>query len=674
VKKIRIKFNTIEGYRHLYSLSRWICGTSNSIVALIFLICSSYSTAAPIELNEKTKQINLYPYLSYLVDNEKKLTINDVIKEKFEVVEKESAGNLAFGYTGANHWIKVELRNSISASEWFLEVGYPLLDVVEFYVVDQTSVVSRQITGDHLLFSQRPLEHRHFVFPIELEQGDQLSLYLKVSSQSSLKIPLTLWEQKHFIEQDQTRVLGQGLFFGILIIMIVYNLFIFISIREKAYLFYVFYVASNIVVQASLKGFSYQFVLFDHPDWNDKLIIFGMNSVIFFACVFALNFLNLKHHSQLAYHLLRSIAALSVLSFMLALSIEYQYAIMCALLLVTVSSVAITCIGLSLWLLNGLHEARYFSVAWLSFLVGSLLLALNRLQIISDNVFTENAAQWGAVIEIVFLSFALADKLGQLRKEKVKVTEKAKQSLEKTNIVLSDTLTKLEESNNIKNKFLGTISHELRTPMNGIIGTNSVLQTFDLPKNVKQFVKANSDSAKEMMSLIDSMLQFIEVQSGLSEIELEKISLETLLHTLSTYAYQKIEGTKLGFNVQNEIEEPLEICGDRDKLNTVLSILVDNAAKYTDNGGITVRVSFSESGEEVVFTISDTGIGIEKKFVDKIFDAFLQADGSSSRNFGGLGMGLTLAKVLVNTIEARLEVTSKVGKGSNFILTVPIKP
>jgi signal transduction histidine kinase len=638
------------------------------------LVFSAYSTAAPLVLNEKTIHINLYPYLSYLEDDEKKLAIDDVIKEKFKSVEMGNAANLAFGYTGADYWIKVELHNSTAASAWFLEVAYPLLDVVEFYTVDQKTVVSRQITGDSLLFSQRPLEHRNFIFPIELKQGDGLNLYLKVSSQSSLKIPITLWEQKYFIEHDQTRVLAQGLFFGILIIMTVYNLFIFISIREKAYLFYVFYVASNIVVQASLKGFVYQFVLFDHPDWNDKLIIFSMNAVIFFACAFALNFLNLKHNSQFAYHLLRLIAALSVLSFMLAFGIEYQYAIMWALFLATVSSVLITCIGLFLWLINGLHEARYFSVAWLSFLIGSFLLSLNRLQIIPDNVFTENAAQWGAVIEVVFLSFALADKLGQLRKEKAKVTQNAKQSLEKTNVLLSDTLKKLEASNNIKNEFLGTISHELRTPMNGIIGTNSVLQTFDLPEDIKQFVKANSDSAKELMGLIDSMLQFIDAKSGSSEIELEKINLQSLMHTLSAYTYQKIEGSKLGFSVQNEIEEPLAIHGDRDKLITVLSILVDNAAKYTITGGITVRVSYSESGEEVVFTISDTGIGIEKELVDKIFDAFRQANGSSSRNFGGLGMGLTLAKVLVNNIGARLDVKSKVGEGSNFMLTVPINP
>ena len=642
------------------------------LVAAFFCLFSH--PALSVELTGNQKHLALYESLSYLEDNSKELSIEQVLSKPFASVDSVQGRNLAFGYSESAYWIKFDVVNNTSMSDWLIEVGYPILDEVDMYLVKDGSLQAQYKTGDHLPFAERPFSHRNFLFPLEIRSSEKVSVYLRVVSTSSVRIPLHFWEKQHFFEQDQFKLAGQGIYFGILIIMMLYNLFIFFSIKEKAYLHYVFYVASYIIVQASLNGVGYQFFI---PDWvtlNDKAIVYSLSLVILFGCSFSVNFLNLKFNHRLANQIIQFIGLLGGLNFVLALFLPYSFSIKTALLLAVTGSLAITAFGLLLWLRNGVREARFFSIAWVGFLVGSVLMMLNRIQIIPDNFFTENAAQLGSSFEVMLLSFALADKFSQMRGEKEKVEHKAKKSLKQVNALLTETLKRLENSNKIKNNFLATVSHELRTPMNGIIGANELLSASPLSDEAKDYLNISQASAEHMMRLVESMLQFVDLQAGLSDVKKESIDIDCLIGDLEVYVLPKIETKNIRFDSSIQVEEDTSFYCDYKKLNTVLEILLDNATKYTHSGSIRLNVKPKGKGvlADIEFHVIDTGIGIDKHHLNEIFDAFQQVDSSNKRSYSGLGMGLTVARSLANVLGGDIRVKSKVGKGSEFILSLPL--
>ncbi|MGX5201008.1 7TM diverse intracellular signaling domain-containing protein [Aliikangiella sp. IMCC44632] len=640
-----------------------------SLIACILIIAAPLNA---LEIKPNSTRINLYADLAYFEDPTGQLTFEQVKNEEFKRASQSNETNLAFGYSDSTYWVKTNVTNLSGHSNWIIELSYPLLDSIEFYFVD-SSQLRNIVTGDQLPFSQRPIEHRNFLFPFNLDSNKSLDIYIKVQSSSSIRLPLTLWEQQTFFENDQKRLLGQGIYFGILIIMMLYNLFIYFSIKERAYLHYVFYVASYIVVQASLNGIAFQYLFTDLIHLSNQAVVLGLSLVILFGCSFTVNFLNLKYHNQLAFNVIYSIGVIGGLNFLLSMLLPYDWTIKIALFFSVIGSLAITVFSLTLWLSQNVREARYFSLAWIGFLAGSILMVLNRVQILPDNFITENAAQLGSSIEVMLLSFALADKFNQIRGEKEQVKTKAQASITQVNHLLQETLARLEYSNKIKNDFLATVSHELRTPMNGIVGANELLGTLNLTDEAQEFVEISRESADQMMRLIDSMLQFVELQAGASKIKKVKVDYKKLCNELNDYAQSIQINKKVKFRVVEPEENLDSLYTDLEKLLVTIKVLIDNALKYTHSGMVEVSIESTQHGADsfIVFNVKDTGIGIEKAHLARIFEVFSQVDSTLRRPYSGLGIGLTIAQAIANVLGGKISAESQLAKGSCFKFIVP---
>ena len=627
-----------------------------------------------VHLKKDDTSLNLYDEISYFLDESRQLTLQQVINQPFVKTEQSNDSNLSFGYTNANAWVQVRLANQSQMKDWLVEVGYPILDEVELFLVHQGNLIEHSKTGDHFPLAERPFEHRNFVFPVTLKDNQEYSLYLKVASSSSLRIPLTLWQEKAFFEADQYRIMKQGVYFGILIIMMLYNLFIFFSIKEKAYLHYVFYVASYIIVQASINGFLGQLAP-ELPDViTDKSTVLSLSLVILFGCSFSLSFLNLKFNHLVAYRVLTAMAILGGANFLLAIFLPYSISIKAALILAVAGALLITFFGFVLWLHYGIREARFFSIAWAGFLLGSILMMLSRLHLLADNFITENAAQLGSSFEVMLLSFALADKFSQMRGEKELVETRAKESLAQVNTLLTETMIRLEKSNAIKSDFLATVSHELRTPMNGIIASNELLKIAELPEETKEYIEISENSSKQMMELIDSMLQFVEIQSGQANLKKELIDIDCLFAEVGDSIRADYADKKIKFQADLPNNFKPELYTDYQKLLQIIEELVDNAFKFTAAGNVNLGVQLlgEDSLADIEFFVTDTGIGIEEEHQGKIFDAFYLVDSTSKRKYGGIGMGLTTAQSLANILGGVISVESSYGEGSKFKLRLPL--
>jgi signal transduction histidine kinase len=237
---------------------------------------------------------------------------------------------------------------------------------------------------------------------------------------------------------------------------------------------------------------------------------------------------------------------------------------------------------------------------------------------------------------------------------------------------LEDANRVLAEANRLKGEFLSTMSHELRAPMDGILGYGHLLLdggTGDLTPEQAADVAQITESAEHLLRLIDNVLDLSKIEAGRMDVHPEEIDLTKLVGQVRSHFVLAAQDKNLAIVVDIPSDLP-PIVVDPDHLRQILTNLVGNAVKFTDRGrvAITARVT----GNELRLAVSDTGVGIPQSAQAFIFEAFRQADSSLTRRFGGSGLGLSIARRLAELQGGSIDVTSQVGVGSTFTLTLPI--
>lgn len=613
------------------------------------------------------KQKDIAPYLFWIADASNTLSFEEVKNLPPDEFNKPDGYTFSKGYTTTGYWLKFDLNfdPQLMGKLWLLEIPFPLLDYVALYTPDTENKYKVTQTGDRSPFSQRAIDTTNFVFPIRPTQENN-TFYLHVKTQDSLQVPLFLWDKMAFIKHTASSHWLQGTYFGIMTVMILYNLFIFVSVKERSYLYYISYISCFTICQLSLEAYSFEYLWQNNTWWaNVSIPFFGVLS-IFFASLFAREILQSKTVLPTFDKILVTVTTSLFFTLPIILFASYNAGIYTSLAGAFIFFNLILLAGI-LAALKGNRTAIVFVIAWSIFLISGVITLLGMLDIVPMKYGPQAAIQIGSAIEVVLLSIALADRINIIQKEKAEIEAESKRILLNAN-------KQLENSNRLKDEFIATISHEIRTPMNGVLGSTQLLLDTPLDYNQKVYIDTINQSGQTLLEILNNILDYSKMEADKLNIELTEFNLEELINECADF-FSVI-------SIQNHVKlfvlfhkgTPKTIKSDPLRIKQILLNLLSNAFKYTDRGQIVINVQLAKDSKDLLLIeVEDSGNGLTHEQQSMLFQPFVQVDSSSSREKGGTGLGLAICNKLTKLLGGDIGVRSLLGKGTTFWFTAQVE-
>lgn len=631
----------------------------------LWMIVTNYSIGQVI-LTEKTKFPLTLHKESQIVDlGFEKNNIDQILARESQLDFNPLTSSVTnLGFTNRNYWVRFRLSNETKVEKTlYLETGRPITDVVDLYLIQGGQVIKTCKNGDLISFNDRPFKHRKVIFPIELGPNSQASFYLNYQSDGEvINLPLVLNDTISIVESSYFDQLIFGFFYGILFLAAITSLFFYLGIREKSFLLYTSYVVSIALLHLSLDGYLIQYVFRD-PTWfaNRSLLIFAAFSAFSFG-LYTQVYIRVVEFSPILNKIFQVtlgglvVLVICILSVEAGIPIYYPIVNVFAFTLLILSIVAIGKSRLSKFPID-----RFFSIGITFLIFGFVIFILNNFSLIPTSFLTENASKIGTGIEIIFLSLSMANRIRLLKSEKEQMQGIA--------------LQRSEESNQIKSHFLSNMSHELRTPLNAILGlSKSILSETSDPK-IKSELEVIQYSSLALLTSINDILDYSKIEKGELKLAHLEFDVHKLFQELKIVTNHQARDKAIDFIYEERNPIPKKLIGDSTRFKQIFTNLLGNALKFTKKGQIKLSVQseeFDNENIEITAIIEDTGVGIAKEKLDRIFESFIQEELNDTRKYGGFGLGLCIVKALVILHDGTIEVKSDQISGTTVVVKMKL--
>lgn len=614
-------------------------------------------------INETTSDEKLDNYIEYFIDYEREYTIEDILSGQLDsqFENYEGIGRPNFGYTSAGYWVKFNILNNIEQVDWLLEIETPKLNKTELYKVKPNGSYEVSYEGNYYPFHDRRVKSTNLLYILAIDEQEYMTYYLHVTTGSSMQLPLRFWELEAFNQKTNQVYLIFGFLIGISIVMALYNIFLYFSIRDKSYIYYVVFVVVNALLYLSDTGIAFQFLWPEAVRWNLHAVVFFLAIDNIAALLFARSFLHTQFHLPKIDKIIFCLVIVNGLFSVWAL-FSFKYA-MFATLISAILTIFIVIPTSIIIYRKGYRPARIFILAWGVFLSGVFISLLVDAGIFPLTGFTKNAWLFTTVMEVILLSLALGDKYNVLNKEFQKVEQEKKENQQ----LVLDNLKKVDK---LRDEFLASTSHELRTPLNGIIGIAETMRdgiVGDLSPDMDQHLEMIVTSGKRLANLVNDILDFSKLKNNDLHIELNTVNLKQITEIVLQVCQVLVKDKDI--TLVNQIDDTLpNVLADADRLQQILYNLVGNAIKYTEEGYVVV--SAKVSNDKLIIEVKDTGRGIANEILPTIFEPFHQEVDDLS--IEGTGIGLYVTKKLIELHRGEIYVHTTVGEGTTFYFTLNV--
>ncbi|RAJ17753.1 7TM diverse intracellular signaling domain-containing protein [Olleya aquimaris] len=608
----------------------------------------------------------LYHYAQYTCLGKTDLTIDEFLTKQDLKFEDLDSDNLNLGFTSDHYWVKFALKNSSDRPlTYYLETARPITDKANLFVIDSASTdIKKFKSGDQIPFSERQVKHRSTVFKLNLEPNSKQDVYMEFASDGeTINVPLKLYTESEFWWMNYRQQLLFGLFYGLLLLAGISYLFFYTSLKDKIFLYYGLYVFSIALLQAALDGYIFEFVFPGSGYINSRaVLITGILSNLFLLkyCQYFLRVNKKLKQFKIYYNVIFcSLGVAFIMLFLSPKTMEYAYPLSNINGLVSLVLILGTILTLRY---NKVFVDIYFSIGILFLIVGLLGFVMNNLSIIPNNAFTENSVKIGSAIEVIFLSLSMTNLIKRLKYSEV---ESKKIALNKSQEILQ-----------LKSFFMSNISHELRTPINAIMGIAETELEKDADEDTKKNYEIIKNSSISLLSNVNDILDFDKLVRN--ELELNKEVFNPLVPLNEICNNWKVEAERKGleFNFIMDSNIPEFVESDSERFIQILNNILSNAVKFTSSGHIEVKINCCPKADNIncfEIQVSDTGVGMTTEVKNKIFESFNQMKNNHKRKFGGIGLGLTIVKKLVHLFGGDLKIESQLNEGTRVFIDLPLK-
>jgi signal transduction histidine kinase len=664
----------------------------------------------------------------YVLQTANEVAFADALKSAaFKKYDKD-VPNL--GLSAVSIWLKFTVTNQTKGDKLLLDVGYPILDEVEFFEPGNNGQYQSLLMGEIKNFKARKYVHPDYIFEIDLPRDSTRTYYLRVKSAEQLILPISVNEPTVLWQNLNKENVLSGLFIGAIIIMFLYNLFIYFSVRDKSYLYYVIYVASVGLTQVGIKGFTFQYLWPNSP-------AFELKSVIIFACLgaiaallFTKTFLDTPQRARRFNKVLTGIIVLLAIALLLTIIGKIQIGFQ--LMQVSTTLFAFSLIIVSVIVMrSGYRPARFVFLSWSILLIGAIIFALKDNGVLPYNTFTSYSMQGASIIEMALLSFGLADRINILKREKeasqaeaLNIAKENERIIREQNVILElkvnerthelhesledlkQTQSQLVESEKMASlgQLTAGIAHEINNPINFVTSNINPLKRdvemmLDVMATIETVSQSDATDAEKKQKIADykeeidfdylvveikhlikgihegasrtaEIVKGLKIFSRLDEDDLKKTDINEGIESTLTIANNLLNGYVKVITDYGGL--PLIECY-AGKLNQVFLNILSNAIyainkKFGDKQGGEIKVSTVNDGENVVITIADNGTGMTEEARKKIFEPFF-----TTKEVGeGTGLGMSIAYNTIKKHNGQILFNSVVGEGTQFILKIPI--
>jgi signal transduction histidine kinase len=642
------------------------------VVALSFglLGFSRVAFAHPIvPLDDAFADRSLGADLEVLVDDTGTRTLEDVSSVELQPRWVSSGRDVpSFGYRSGAVWARVTLADRRSpAAPLFVEFAYAVTDFVDLSDVTSDGVVTFK-AGDHRPHGTWPLQERLPVF--ELAPHAEHTLYVRVAGGSSLQLPLKVFSSASFRDHIRNDTALQALYFGALLALAAYNVIVWARIRLRVYLWYVLFLTSFGVFQATLSGYAYWLLWPSSATVADGALVVSLGISAVSSVAFVIELFDTLRRSFLR-KLLRVTQGASVLcAFAGPVFLPNAASIQLLLVPCLVAAGAMIAAGVVAHL-GGERLAKWYLIAWSAFLLGTIAMILRSFGVLPTSTWTLHTQQFGSAVEFILLSFVLSDRISilqeQVQAEQAKALAAARDAADAHERALTEE-RRLRES---RDQFIATTSHELRTPLNGMLGLVQAVLRRDASR-ISEASHRSLDgvvkSGQRLAGLIGDLLDLSRAQRGTFALHKAPTSVARQTDMVLELLQSTLEGGPL--RLESLVADDLVVNADPQRVQQILFNLLGNAVKFTKAG--TVRVTAQRHDGFVTVSVSDSGPGVAIDAQERIFDPFTQADGGIERRFGGTGLGLAIVKSLVEAHGGKVGVQSVPGFGATFWFSLPV--